>query len=227
MREDDAARMAAAVAAHEAGRLDEAERLYLALLRDGGDYARLLRQLGVLRLQQGQVAGALAGMRRALELEPQSAEGHANLGTALHLAGDDTEAIPGYERALALDPERAEAYYGLGCALLARSPEEASACYERALVIDPDYAEAHCGLGAALQRWRATSRHSSPFARALSLDPDYVEALCGRAAALQGLAARPRRRRTTNAPLASIPAPADLAGARRGAARPGPPHRHG
>ena len=99
MREDAAARMAAAVAAHEAGRLDEAERLYLALLRDGGDDAPLLRQLGVLRLQQGQVAGALAATRRALELEPQSAEGHANLATALHMAGDDTASVAGYERA--------------------------------------------------------------------------------------------------------------------------------
>jgi tetratricopeptide (TPR) repeat protein len=187
MREDAAARMAAAVAAHEAGRLDEAERAYLALLRDGGDDAALLRQLGVLRLQQGQVAGALAATRRALELEPQSAEGHANLATALHMAGDDTASVAGYERALALDPGRAESHYGLGCALLARSPEEARACFARAAVIDPDYAEAHCALGAACVALERYEEALAPLARALALDPDYVEAHRGRAAALQGL----------------------------------------
>ncbi len=179
--------LAAALAAHAAGRLGEAERLYLAMLEQGGEQFRIRLQLGVLRLQQGDVDASIEASRRAIELDAGSAEAHANLATALHVKGDEAAAIAAYETALALDPNRAESYYGLGSALMGRSPEEASGCFARAAALDADYAEAYCALGAACF---ALGRHLdalAPFERALAIDPDYAEAHRGRAAALQGL----------------------------------------
>ena len=130
----------------------------------------------------------IAATRRALQLDPHSAEAHANLATALHLQGDDETAIASYEAALGLDPDRPESHYGLGAVLAKRSAEEAAACFSRAVSLDPDYAEAHCALGAALHMQGRSEEALAAFARALALDAEYVEAHRGRAAALQVLA---------------------------------------
>ena len=177
-----------ALSLHRAGRLDDAEPLYRAVLAaQPGNFGALLH-LGVLRLQQGGHDEAIELTRAAVASDPGSAEAHSNLGAALHLLGRAEAAVASYEAALAIDPDRAEAYYGLATALHAQQrPDEAIACYERALAIDPDYGEASCGLGAALHTAGRNRRAVACYDAALAVDPDYGEALCGRAAALLAL----------------------------------------
>ncbi len=58
--------------------------------------------------------------RRAIELNPEFAEAHDNLGTTLAGCGRVDEAIAHYQRALEIDPGYAYAHYNLGLALAGR-----------------------------------------------------------------------------------------------------------
>ena len=94
---------------------------------------------------------AEASFRRALEIKPDYAEAHSNLGVTLREQGRLTEAEASYRRALEIKPDYAEAHSNLGNILLEQGrPTEAEASYRRALKIKPDYAEAHSNLLFAL-----------------------------------------------------------------------------
>ena len=62
---------------------------------------------------QGKLDEAVACYRRALELKPDFAEAHSNLGNALKDQGKLDEAIACYRRALELKPDYAEAHSNL------------------------------------------------------------------------------------------------------------------
>src|SRR5690242_320688 len=75
-------RLADATRAHQAGRLDEAEALYAAILRATPDDPVALINGGSLALARNDVATALARLGRAVELAPRNAIAHNNLGFA-------------------------------------------------------------------------------------------------------------------------------------------------
>lgn len=72
----------AALAAHRAGRLDEAEQLYRAELAAQPDDPNALHLLGVMHRQRGQPAMAVTLISQALQAAPELADAHANLGNA-------------------------------------------------------------------------------------------------------------------------------------------------
>jgi Flp pilus assembly protein TadD len=47
-------------------------------------------------------------LERAVEIRPQDADAHANLGVAYYKAGDTPRAIASFERAVTLAPARAD-----------------------------------------------------------------------------------------------------------------------
>ena len=93
-------------------------------------------------MEQGKLGEAVACHRRALEVRPDHAEAHDNLGNALKEQGKLDEAVACYRRALELKPDFAEAHNNLGNALKEQGKlDEAVACYRRALELKPDFAE--------------------------------------------------------------------------------------
>src|SRR5271170_4441005 len=100
-----AGELAAALAAHRTGRLDEAERLYRAHLAGEPDDALALHNLGVIANGRGDPAGAVRLIGRALELRPRFAAGHASRGNALAALGKFAEAEASFRQALALAPK--------------------------------------------------------------------------------------------------------------------------
>src|SRR5207249_5671795 len=57
---------------------------------------------------------AIATYRKALDLEPDDALTHYNLGLALKYKGDARQAAEEFEAVLRLKPKWADAHYGLG-----------------------------------------------------------------------------------------------------------------
>jgi len=81
---------------------------------------------------------ALAAARKAVELDPQSAEAHASLGLALSHGWDWAGAEVEFRRALELDPQYANAHHWYGDYLsIKRRHDEALAEASRALALDP------------------------------------------------------------------------------------------
>ncbi len=116
--------------------------------------------------------------RRALDLNPASAEAHYNLGCALAAGGQVKEAIDSYRRVLELRPDFIGAWNNLGIALLAIGKEqEAAGAFERVLQISPDHLEAWNNLGAALLATGKIDEAAVACERAVALAPTHAEAV--------------------------------------------------
>jgi len=106
---------------------------------------------------------AIQAYQKALEVNPDLADAHLNLGRLLHETGGAAAAEPCYRRALAVRPDDSIALFNLGVALqdLDR-PQEAIEVYEKALELDPKLADAHfnlAGIYEKLGRNKAVIRH--------------------------------------------------------------------
>lgn len=123
-----------------------ADCLRLAIRAQGEDFT-LHHNLGNVLRRQGDLAGAEAAYRRAIEIRPAAAESHNGLGH-VHLAcGRLERALECYRRAQTIDPEQCETLNNLGNALrrLGRY-EEAETHYRRALALRPGHAGARYNL---------------------------------------------------------------------------------
>jgi predicted O-linked N-acetylglucosamine transferase (SPINDLY family) len=120
---------------------------------------------------------AVACYRHALQLAPNLAVAHNNLGNALKDQGELDDAVDCYRHALQLAPGYHLAHNNLGNALKHQGKlDEAVACFRHALQLAPDYAEAHSNLGNALEDLGRFEEAVDCYRHALRLRPDLVEA---------------------------------------------------
>ena len=134
---------------------------------------------------QGKDAEAEASCRRAIEIKPDYAEAHCDLGGVLTKRGKLDEAAASCRRALELQPGYATAHYLLGLALAKQKKlDEAAASFREALARGPNDADAHYNLGIVLKDQRKLDEALASFRRALQLKPGYFEAENGLGAAL-------------------------------------------
>jgi len=98
-------------------------------------------------LEEADPAAARKAYERALELDPEHAGAHVNLGRLLHEAGEASSAAEHYRRALQTRPDDGTAAFNLGVALedLGRRSEAIDA-YQLAIATDPHCADAHYNL---------------------------------------------------------------------------------
>ena len=170
----------------DAGRYVELESRTRELIEQYPDSGFLWTALGTFLRAQGKEA--LQAYQRAVELMPNDAEAHSNLGVTLKELGQLDNAVASYRRALELNPDYAEAHSNLGNALTALGqPDKAVASYRRALEIKPEYAEAHFNLGVALKDLGQFDGAVTSYRRALEIKPDYAEAHYNQGLVLQEL----------------------------------------
>ncbi len=96
---------------------------------------------------------AIRTYQRVLELEPEHAAAHINLGTLYYNRQDYASAEKHYRAAVVADPRYALAYFDLGNVLdeTGKIPE-AIASYRTAIQLAPTYADAHYNLALAYER---------------------------------------------------------------------------
>lgn len=144
-------RLSAAMRHLQAGRPATAAAIARELLARRPHDGELWNLLGAAASELGETEPAREALQRAVELAPDHAPAHYNLGRLLAREGRLEAAIERYERALTLQPRFVLALNNLGNALrrLGRL-EEAIGGFRRALRIDPDFAQGHNNLGGAL-----------------------------------------------------------------------------
>ena len=104
---------------------------------------------GSLKIQKGDVAGAIANFNQALGLNPNIPQAYLGLGIATSQQGNKQQAIYNYDRALQFNPNLAEAYLGRGQAYYELgNKQKAIGNYEEAIRVNPDYALAYLERGA-------------------------------------------------------------------------------
>ena len=123
----------------QAGRLDEAERLYRMALGWAPSCAEARHNLGVVYQAQGRLQEAIAAYREALRLQPDYAAAHYNLGVAWQAQGHLEAAVVAYQTVLGLAPDFVEAQHNLGMVRQAQGDLAAAlASYEAVLRCLPD-----------------------------------------------------------------------------------------
>jgi tetratricopeptide (TPR) repeat protein len=132
--------------------------------------------LGIALKGQGKLDEAVACYRRALELKPDFAEAHNNLGAGLQEQAKLEEAVACYRRALELKPDYAEAHDNLGAALQGQGKlDEAVACHRRAVELRPDQANAWHNMGFAFRRKGDLDEAETCCRKALELKPTFAK----------------------------------------------------
>ena len=168
----------AAFSAHQAGRLDEAKRLYQRVLRVTPADSETLYLLGTAFSQGGEFAQARVHLEKALALAPDHIQTNNNLGLTWKALGKPAQALVLYQRALELNPEYADAHNNAGQALeLMGKLDEAETHLRRAIELDPDSADAHCNLGLVMKERERFEEAVQCLVRGLKLRPDHVVSL--------------------------------------------------
>ena len=191
------------VQAEKAGHLDEAEKAFLRVLRQGGDVAFVHNNLGIVYQQRRDHLRAIAQFREALRLDADYAAPRALLGASLLALGKVGEATRELETAVKLAPreplvhlELARAYERAGNptgmvdqyhALRQLSPQDpeyayqlgsaylklSAGCLRQILELDPRSARAY-QVRAEIYRNRGRMEQAiRAFQRAFEIDPAF------------------------------------------------------
>jgi tetratricopeptide (TPR) repeat protein len=144
---------------HFVGRLEEAEAAFRAALAANPGNPRYHAWIGTILLARGpaELPAAVAALEKSVEIGPDYAYGHYQLGRAYLLQNRPADAAPVLERAVRRNPRYREAYYSL------------SQAYSR-LGRREDAARARARFR-ALDRFERERRHLSVLARAQPDDP--------------------------------------------------------
>src|SRR4051794_427559 len=94
-----------ALSDHQAGRREEAERIYRDVLRDQPDNADALHLLGVLETQRGRPDLAVPLLQRMVAVLPNFPQGRFHFAQALAATGRHQEALPQFAAAIQLAPK--------------------------------------------------------------------------------------------------------------------------
>jgi tetratricopeptide (TPR) repeat protein len=106
-----------------------------------------------MELESSSIEEAQRAYHRALQLDPQMAAAHLNLGKLYHDAKDTKKAEAHYRAAVANAPEDPAPLFNLGVLMEdIKRPEKALIAYRAAVKVDPSFGDAHYNLGLLLER---------------------------------------------------------------------------
>ena len=162
---------------HREGRLAEAEKGYIKVLKKTPDWAQVLNALGTVYLDKGQLDKAKKSFTKAAGLKPLNISAHYNLATLLQRENDHLGAITIYKMVLAAQPDYGQAWNNLGIAYKeTMNPDEALFCFEKAVEFAPEMAEAWNNLGVAQDEFNMGEDSLASYKTAIELRPEYSSA---------------------------------------------------
>ncbi len=201
------------VAAHRAGNLAQAEKLYRQILRADASSFPALHMLGFLKGQQGQYDEAITLLNKAVKRNPEDVTARVHHAHALMAARRFDEALIAYDRILAAQPGNFEAHYNRGVILSQKQRfEEALAALDAALALQPGTAAVFHNRGAVLVGLERYGEAMESYDRALELDPEYAPARANRAMAVLSLCDWARVAQTTPEAVAAVAPPLTFLG---------------
>jgi tetratricopeptide (TPR) repeat protein len=162
----------------DAGSLNEAEKLYRAVLQFNPDHAEALYGLGISLRNRKKYAEALPALQQATIMSPDNAAYYNDLGILFFETGEFAKAISFFSRALKVRSDFDPAHINLGVAYKKTGQfSKATQAYRSALAHNPNSAAAHNNLGNLLMQQGDLASAKTELEAALQLKPGYQDAL--------------------------------------------------
>jgi tetratricopeptide (TPR) repeat protein len=154
-----------------------AENLALSITEKFPNHLFVLKILGAIYDKKNRINDSLDLNRRVIELSPNDAEAHYNLGVSLKKLNQFEKAELSYKKAILLNPNFAEAHNNLGNVLKELNKlEKAKVSYKKAILLNPNFAEAHNNLGNVLKELNKLEKAKVSYKKAILLNPNFAEA---------------------------------------------------
>ena len=158
---------------YQAGRYVDAEKLSLSITQEFPKHQFGWKVLAAVIKQMGKINESLVASQKSLQIEPQDAEAHNNLGVILKELRRLEEAEASLRQAIALKPDLAEAHFNLSNTLKELGKlDDAEASYRKTITLKPDYAEAHYNLGKVYKTIAKYSKAVECFEKTLELSSE-------------------------------------------------------
>ncbi len=166
-------------ALHRKGDLDAAEPVYRKFTQSHPELADPWMLLGVVQLQRGQPADAVAQFLEAIKRDPANAFALGNLGAAYLQLQKFKEAEDALKKAIAIDPGMIEAHYNLGTLYATLSKTDLAVReFDIVLMAKPGHSKALINKGRAYMDCGRLADAEKCFRKAIKFLPDDLKAQC-------------------------------------------------
>ncbi len=167
------------------GKLQEAKAVYKELIAAGTKNHVSYGNLAAIHGMQGQWRDVIAILNQAIEIMPNYADAHNNLGNALREQGDIIAAIGSYNKAIELNPKHPDAHYNLGNALREHGDlNAAAASYTKGLEQNSNSPDIHYCLGDVMMEQGDINGAIASYNKVIKLNPNHTEAFLNLGVAL-------------------------------------------
>ena len=115
--------------------------------------------------------------RKAIEINPNFANAHYNLGNILKDIGNLKDAELSYRKAIEINPNFANAHYNLGNILKdIGNLKDAELSYRKAIEINPNFSKAYYNLGVILKNIDNLKDAELSYRKSIEINPNYANA---------------------------------------------------
>lgn len=172
-RHQSAPRFEVALAAHQAGDLEKAQKTYEDLLRAKPRDFDATHMLGVLHAQRSEWSLALPLLKKAVLLDPKSAQALYNQGVAEGKLSNLSREMELYKKTLILDPSHQDARFNLAHLFIDNGDyAEAEEHLNKLIELNPNYEGATRNLGSVLRQRHRAKEALLAYKKALALTPE-------------------------------------------------------
>ncbi len=166
--------MQGAVALHQSGQLDAAEKQYKKLLKVVPSNTAILSNLGTIAIQNGDSDAALKLFTRSLLINPNQSNTLYNCGIALKDLKKLDDALVSFDLAIALVPDYVDAYFNRSVTLYELNHlDDALVSFDEVIALKPDYADAQFNRGVVLHELNRLDEALDAYKHTITLKPDY------------------------------------------------------
>ena len=162
---------------YQTGRYIDAEKLSLSITQEFPNHGFAWKVLAAALKQQGRTNESLIASQKSIQLNPQDAGAHYNLGVTLQEQGRLKEAEANYRQTIKLKSDLPEVHFNLGVILEEQGKlEEAEVSYRQTIKLKPQLAHAHQNLGNIMIKQRRLKEAEASYRQAIKFKPDLAKA---------------------------------------------------
>ena len=163
---------------HLLGKLSEAQKIYLSLIKKNKNNGQLYFLLGTSFLQTKKYDLAIKNLDISIKLNPKISDSYNNIGIALAEIGDYENAIKNYDEALNLNINHVDCYVNKAIALKnLKLFEQSLEYFENAIRSNNKNFKAYNGLGNLYKELNKLPLSLENYNLALKINPNYSDAL--------------------------------------------------